>query len=52
MKKKYTQRHRRQSSKEKRTIKRYSHPLNPGKWQTLVALTQAYARQKDVFLEA
>lgn len=52
MAKKYSKRPRRQSSKEKRTIKRYSRPLNPGKWRTLVALTQAYARQKDIFLEA
>jgi transposase len=52
MAKKYSKRPRRQSSKEKRTIKRYSRPLNPGKWRTLVALTQAYAQQKDIFLEA
>lgn len=34
----------------KRTIKRYSRELNRGKWQTVVDVAGAYARQRDRFL--
>ena len=38
------------SKKYRRTIKRYSLRINPGKWKVLVSLAKAYAGEKDIFL--
>ena len=33
-----------------RTVKRHSRELNKGKWETVVAIAEAYAAEKDKWL--